>query len=196
MIVNSQHRLPKSNRTSASLGILQSATSSVSNHPSGVLSCAKAQKHLSASPLFATLTDSLSRKSFPCHSYENTRGECIPPPKFFALGLQLSAVDCELSFSLTMFRINTYISVASKRLHLPLESTLTKKQGEGGGVLLTSCQSNFVRHSSLAARHFVILKPADGSGDRWLRVIGAGGKSGHRRRRLARAGDEVGQRAW
>src|ERR1700720_3631256 len=35
--------------------------------------------------------------------------------------------------SLTTFRINTYISVASKRLYLPLESTLMKKPGEGGG---------------------------------------------------------------
>jgi hypothetical protein len=33
----------------------------------------KAQKPLSTSPLFATLTNSLSRKSFPCHSYANTR---------------------------------------------------------------------------------------------------------------------------
>jgi len=36
-----------------------------------------------------------------------------------------------------------------------------------------------------------IMKLADGPGDRWPRAIGAGGKSGHRRRRLARAGDEV-----
>jgi hypothetical protein len=35
-----------------------------------------------------------------------------------------------------------------------------------------------------------IIKLADGPGDRWSRAIGAGGKSGHRRRRLARAGDE------
>ena len=35
-----------------------------------------------------------------------------------------------------------------------------------------------------------IIKPADGPGDRWSRAIGTGGKSGHRRRRLARAGDE------
>jgi hypothetical protein len=35
-----------------------------------------------------------------------------------------------------------------------------------------------------------IMKLADGPGDRWLRAIGAGGKSGHRRRRPARAGDE------
>jgi hypothetical protein len=35
------------------------------------------------------------------------------------------------------------------------------------------------------------MKLADGPGDRWSRVIGTGGKSGHRRRRLARAGDEI-----
>jgi hypothetical protein len=35
---------------------------------------------------------------------------------------------------ITTFRINTYISVASKRLYLPLESTLMKKGGEGEGV--------------------------------------------------------------
>src|SRR5579864_1668847 len=33
---------------------------------------------------------------------------------------------------ITTFRINTYISVASKQLYLPLESTLVKKGGEGG----------------------------------------------------------------
>jgi hypothetical protein len=33
--------------------------------------CTDAQKCLSVSPLLATLTHSLSRKSFPCHSYEN-----------------------------------------------------------------------------------------------------------------------------
>jgi hypothetical protein len=35
--------------------------------------CTKGQKCGFVSPLFATLTHSLSRKSFPCHSYENTR---------------------------------------------------------------------------------------------------------------------------
>src|ERR1700676_4303436 len=33
------------------------------------VSCAKTQKCQSASPLLATLTHSLSRNSFPCHSY-------------------------------------------------------------------------------------------------------------------------------
>jgi hypothetical protein len=36
--------------------------------------CSHSQKRCILSPLFATLTDSTTRKSFPCHSYENTRG--------------------------------------------------------------------------------------------------------------------------
>src|SRR5260370_32950189 len=35
--------------------------------------CTEAQKCLSVTPLFATLKHSMSRKSFPCHSYANTR---------------------------------------------------------------------------------------------------------------------------
>src|SRR5713226_8638495 len=35
--------------------------------------CTEAEKCISVSPLFATLTHSVSRKSFPCHSYANTR---------------------------------------------------------------------------------------------------------------------------
>ena len=35
--------------------------------------CTETQKCLFVSPLLATLTHSVSRKSFPCHSYENTR---------------------------------------------------------------------------------------------------------------------------
>src|SRR5260370_26832786 len=43
--------------------------------------CTEAQKCLSVSPLLATLTHSLSRKSFACHSYANTRdgGVTVPP---------------------------------------------------------------------------------------------------------------------
>src|SRR5260370_14223012 len=43
--------------------------------------CAEAQKCLPVSPLPATLTHSLSRKSFPCHSYANTRdgGATVAP---------------------------------------------------------------------------------------------------------------------
>src|SRR5260370_16822684 len=38
--------------------------------------CTEAQKCLFVSPLLATLTHSLSRKSFPCFSYANTRDGC------------------------------------------------------------------------------------------------------------------------
>ncbi len=38
--------------------------------------CTEAQKCLSVTPLLATLTHSLSRKSFPCLSYANTRDGC------------------------------------------------------------------------------------------------------------------------
>src|SRR5229473_6611380 len=38
-----------------------------------LLRCTEAQKRLFVSPLPATLTHSVSRKSFPCHSYATTR---------------------------------------------------------------------------------------------------------------------------
>ena len=41
-----------------------------------LLRCTEAQKCLFVSPLLATLTHSLSRKSFPCLSYANTRDGC------------------------------------------------------------------------------------------------------------------------
>jgi len=44
--------------------------------------CTEAQKCLFVSPLLATLTHSVSRKSFPCHSYANTRdGGASAPPR-------------------------------------------------------------------------------------------------------------------
>ena len=46
---------------------------------------------------------------------------------------RFSRVTNHESRPITPFRINTCISVASKRLYLPLESTLTKKPGEGEG---------------------------------------------------------------
>src|SRR5216683_1851626 len=42
-------------------------------YPSKDVRCTEAQKCPSVSPLFATLTHSVSRKSFACHSYANTR---------------------------------------------------------------------------------------------------------------------------
>src|SRR5216684_4085681 len=68
--------------------------------------CTEAQKCLFVSPLLATLTHSLSRKSFPCHSYANTRDTGATAPSFFS-------------------------PLATRHFHLtvspsPLESTLAK----------------------------------------------------------------------
>src|SRR4029077_16193991 len=69
-----------------------------------------------------------------CTSYENTRDGGATPPEVSSA-----------SPALTTFRINTCISVASKRLYLPLESTLMKKPGEGG-------TRHHSRHHSLQVR--------------------------------------------
>src|SRR6266851_8761081 len=58
-----------------------------SRHHGGVtlrelLRCTETQKCLFLSPLLATLTHSLSRKSFSCHSYENTRDGVSPLLQF------------------------------------------------------------------------------------------------------------------
>jgi hypothetical protein len=45
--------------------------------PRELARCNEAQKCLSISPLFATLTQSVSRKSFPCHSYANTQDRFV-----------------------------------------------------------------------------------------------------------------------
>ena len=114
-------------------------------------SCAEAQKSHFLSPLFAALTHSLSRNSFPCHSYANTRGVCTTPPKSFSPLVHpdlRGATRHSPLLPLTPFRINTCISVASKRLYLPLESTLMKKRGGGGASPLAA------RRSPLITRHF------------------------------------------
>ncbi len=64
-----------------------------SRHHGGVtlrelLRCTETQKCLFLSPLLATLTHSLSRKSFPCHSYE-TPGMGVSPLLQFPLGVSV-----------------------------------------------------------------------------------------------------------
>ena len=52
--------------------------------------CTEAQKCLSVPPLPAALTHSVSRKSFPCHSYENTRdGSATVAPASASVSLGL-----------------------------------------------------------------------------------------------------------
>src|SRR6266852_5403059 len=59
----------------------------------------EAQKCLSVTPLFATLTHSVSRKSFPCHSYANTRDGGATVPNFFVAPSPLTSarsVSCSV----------------------------------------------------------------------------------------------------
>ena len=65
--------------------------SQVTSHKSRPSSCAEAQKCPSISPLLATLTHSLSRKSFPCHSYANTR-DGVSRTSFFQLHISVFSV--------------------------------------------------------------------------------------------------------
>ena len=70
-----------------------------------------------------------ARNPFRIRSYKNTRGVApLPSPDSHESPVPSHRRLCFL----TTFRINTCVSVASKRLYLPLESTLMKKPGEGG----------------------------------------------------------------
>jgi len=74
--------------------------------------CTEAPKCPSVSPLPATLTHSLPRKSFPCHSYANTRDRGVTPTKFFLPLVYperlLRRATRHSPLALTPFRINTY----------------------------------------------------------------------------------------
>ena len=90
--------------------------------------CTEAQKCPSVSPLPATLTHSVSRKSFPCHSYANTRDRGATPPlkSFSPLATRHSPL------ALTPFRINTCKSVSKQRTLTPFRINTYEKRGEGG----------------------------------------------------------------
>src|SRR6202140_4367418 len=85
---------------------------------------------------------SLFAQAFVCFqsfadSFCKTPGVGVSPQQLRYTRSRSSRLLAELhnfAATATTFRINTYISVASKRLYLPLESTLMKKGGEGEGV--------------------------------------------------------------
>ncbi len=90
----------------------------------------EAQKCPPVSPLPATLTHSVSRKSFPCHSYANTRDRGATPPlkSFSPLATRHSPL------ALTPFRINTCKSVSKQRALTPFRiNTYEKHRGGGRG---------------------------------------------------------------
>ncbi len=97
--------------------------------------CTEAQKCLSVSPLFATLTHSVLRKSFPCHSYANTRDgvrnaspPSFAPPSHAPRG---ASIPCALT-RLRMLPVTTGVyafsrpsSSHSKRVNCPRAATWT-----------------------------------------------------------------------
>src|ERR1700736_2102609 len=103
------------------------------------VSCAKAQKWLSASPLPATLTHFLSRNSFTCHSYANTRDSGATPSKFFS---PLATRHSPLLF-LNTFRINTCKSVSKQKTSSPFRiNTYEKPGGRGAGSRFRNINTN------------------------------------------------------
>ncbi len=98
--------------------------------------CTEVQKCPSVSPLPATLTHSVSRKSFPCHSYA---------PKFFS---PLATRHSPLA--LTTFRINTCKSV-SKQTTLTSFRINTYEKHRGGGLPLAHYSPPTAHSPNLAA---------------------------------------------
>jgi hypothetical protein len=99
------------------------------------VSCAKTQKCQSASPLLATLTHSLSRNSFPCHSYANTGDmglDAFPLP-------HLLPQPPTHPLSVSTFRMNTCKSVSKQRTLSPFRmNTYAKPGGRGGPRAIVS----------------------------------------------------------
>jgi|ERR1700682_142651 hypothetical protein len=99
------------------------------------VSCAKTQKCGSASPLLATLTHSLSRNSFPCHSYANTRDDGPTLSKFFS---PLATRHSPRLF-LNTFRMNTCKSVSKQGTLTPFRmNTYAKPGGRGASRAIVS----------------------------------------------------------
>ena len=97
------------------------------------------------SPLPATLTDAPSRKSFPCHSYENMGG------------VSLSLLTRHQPLASKFFRINTCKTV-SKQTTLTLFRINTYKKPGGGGLLLTKYLARIFVPRSAATRDLSSLR--------------------------------------
>ena len=96
------------------------------------VSCAQTQTCLPASPLLATLTHSLSRNPFVCHSYANTRDGCATPPSFFS---SLATRHSPLLLLIT-FRINTCKTVSKQTTLTSFRINTYEKPGGRGALML------------------------------------------------------------
>src|SRR5258708_21500359 len=103
--------------------------------------CTEAKKCPSVSPLPATLTHSVSRKSFRCNSYANTLDRGVTPPlkSFSPLATHNSPL------TLTPFRINTCKSVSKQRTLTCFRINTYEKTGGGEHELYSMAGAFFLR---------------------------------------------------
>src|SRR6266849_6872200 len=131
-----------------------------------LLRCTEAQKYLSLSPLLATLTHSVSRKSFPCLSYANTRdGGVTPPPNFLSPLVYperlLRRATRHSPLALTTFKINTCKSVSKQATLTPFRINTYEKRGGRGVPVFSASPASSLQASSLQnlMRHVAPLSP-------------------------------------
>ncbi len=103
--------------------------------------CTEVQKRHFLSSLSAALTHTLSRKSFPCHSYANTRDTGATPPGFFPpLATRHSPLPPDRSS--ISFRINTCKSVSKQTTLTSFRINTCEKPG-GGGVTTWPAKTSY-----------------------------------------------------
>src|SRR5713226_9149079 len=99
--------------------------------------CTEAQKCLFVSPLLATLTHSVSRKSFPCHSYANTRdGGASAPPRHPLLPPSHAPRGASIPCALTRLRILPVATGAWGELATEFPSPSRRQFTTSGGLRL------------------------------------------------------------
>jgi hypothetical protein len=116
--------------------VAYSSSPIVTSHGSRVTShvrrAQKAQICILISPFPATLTHSLPRKSFLCHSYANTRDGCAICVANIFVPRSVSRCLCGKPSSLSTFRINTCKTVSKQTALTSFRINTYEKTGGGG----------------------------------------------------------------
>ena len=129
--------------------------------------CSAAQSCNVLSPLFATLTDTPARKSFPCHSYENTRGGIpvsVKGSPTSSFDLQLSTLHLFLPFSAPqrLCAIQTPVLTAPTAHQPDTPATITSPANPFLSIACEHFPSAIgvggAQHSCLPATRFSVVK--------------------------------------